>query len=58
MADDYRQKRIKAIAVAIVSGQMERGEIEQTEEAMRAAVKEAVETARAAFDAAEEYLCA
>jgi hypothetical protein len=49
--------RIKAIASQIVSAQIERGEIPLTDEAIRAAMPEAIETAREAVSAVNEFLC-
>lgn len=51
-----RKKRIAEIATEIVSNQMARGEIEQSDEAIQKAMPAAVKLAREAYDAAVEYL--
>lgn len=57
MQDEHFKSRVKEIATAIVIGMIERGEIPKTDEAILAAFPEAVDTARAALCAAEEFLC-
>ena len=54
--DDQRKERIKAIAIQIVTSQVAKGEVAETEEAIEAAMREAVQTAKAAYDAAQEFL--
>ena len=55
---EVRKKRIKEIAVQIVTSQVAKGEVDGDDvEAVQVAVKEAADTAVAAYDAAEEFLC-
>lgn len=56
MDEDYK-RRVKAIACALVAGMLERGEIAETEDAIRAATKRAVADAKQVVRAAEEYIC-
>lgn len=51
-----RREKIAVIATQIVASQIKKGEIPNTDEAVQAAMPEAVETARAAYDAAAEFL--
>lgn len=54
---DRRKQLIKRIACEMVASQVEKGEVNPDDAAaLRAAVAEAVETARAAYDAAMEYV--
>lgn len=54
---DHRKQRIKQIACEMVASQVKKGEVNPDDDAaLRAAVAEAVETARAAYDAAMEYV--
>ena len=58
MRSPEERKRVLAIATRIVTGQVAKGEVDDNDpEALRAATKEAVETAVVAYRAAEEYLC-
>ena len=50
-----RKKRIAEIATEIVSNQMEKGEIEQSEEALQKAMPAAVKLAKEAYDAPEDF---
>ncbi len=53
---EHRKKRIKAIAVQIVTSQVAKGEVDaDDDEAFRAAMKQAVFIARSAYDAAVEF---
>lgn len=56
MSDDHRRRRIIEIASTIVGQRIERGEIAGTDEAIRAAMPEAIDLARSAYDAAMEYI--
>ena len=51
------KKRIVNIAAKLVEGLVERGSIPCTEEAIRAAMPQAIEDAKQAVTAADEYLC-
>lgn len=54
---DQRKVRIKQIACEMVASQVEKGEVNPDDDAaLRAAVAEAVDTARAVYDAALEYV--
>jgi len=55
--DATDQKRIKAIMCQIVESQIDRGEIPCTDDAIKAAMPEALKLARAAVNAANEFLC-
>jgi hypothetical protein len=57
MSDELHTKRVKAVAAALVEGMIVSGEIPLTEEAIRAAMPQAVADARQVVNAAEEYLC-
>ena len=58
MRSPNERERVLAIATRIVAGQVAKGEVDDNDpEALRAVSKEAVETAVAAYRAAEEYLC-
>lgn len=54
--DILRRKRIVAIATQIVASQIEKGEIEATDEAIKKAMPEAIATAKAAYNAAVEFI--
>jgi hypothetical protein len=55
--EERRKKRVTAIALEIVESRVLKGEVNMDDAAaMEAAVKDAVETAAAAYDAAEEYV--
>lgn len=53
---ENRRKRIAEIATQIIVSEIERGEVEDSDEAVAKALPEAIRTAKAAYDAAEEYL--
>ena len=54
---EQRKKRISAIACEMVASQVLKGEVDPDDEgALRAATREAVETATAVYDATMEYL--
>jgi hypothetical protein len=58
--DNYspdEKRRIKAIAAKLVEGRIENGEIPCTDEAIRAAMPQAVEEARQVVVATDEFLC-
>ena len=58
--DNYSEdekRRIKAIAAKLVEGQIERGLIPCTDEAIRAAMPQAIEDARQTVVAVDEFLC-
>ena len=55
--DDEDKQRIKSLACRLVAGQIARGEIECTDEAIRSAMPTAVEDARQVVTAVGEYLC-
>lgn len=58
MRSPNERERVLAIATRIVAGQVAKGEVDDNDpEALKAATKEAVETAVVAYRAAEEYLC-
>lgn len=54
---ERRRQRIIEIATQIVTSQVAKGEIEDSDEVIKEATLEAVEIAQAAYDAAVEYLC-
>ncbi|XXA16537.1 hypothetical protein P5X00_35995 [Paraburkholderia sp. A2RO-4L] len=51
------QVRIRQIAMQLIEGQLVDGKIADEEEAVKAATRQAVEDARQAVVAVEEYLC-
>ena len=53
---DAHQRRVVNIATLLVAGMIERGEIEDTDEAIQAAMPRAVADARAIVNAAEEFI--
>lgn len=55
--DEQDRERIKALACRFVEGQIERQEIECSDEAIRAAMPQALRDARDAVAAATEFLC-
>lgn len=55
--DEADKTRIKAIASRLVEGMIESGEIELTDEAIRAAMPGAIEDARQVVTAVNEFLC-
>ena len=55
--DAADKARIKAMACQLIEGQIERGVIACTDEAIRAAMPQAIEDARQAVSAAHEFLC-
>lgn len=58
--DNYtpdEKSRIKAIAAKLVETQIEKGDIPCTDEAIRAAMPQAVEDARQVVVAVDEFLC-
>ncbi len=59
--DEHAKRRIKAIAIQIVTGMVANGEIAGSdaaiEEGIRAAMPQAIEDARLAYTAAEEFIC-
>lgn len=56
--DEHERERIAAIAIELVSGQVEKGEVDfQDDEALRRATRIAVRDAALAYRAAMEYLC-
>ncbi len=55
--DEQDQGRIKAIMCQIVEGRIALGEIESNDESIKAAMPQAMEAAKAAVAAANEYLC-
>lgn len=58
MRSPHERERVLAIATRIVASRVAKGEvIPEDEAALRAATKEAVQMAVAAYRAAEEYLC-
>jgi hypothetical protein len=50
-------ERVKRIATALMAGMIERGEVELSDEAIRAAMPGVVRDARAVVTAAEEFVC-
>jgi hypothetical protein len=54
--DEQDQARIKALAVKLVSGMVEQGKIPETVEAIRAAMPDALRTARDTIGAVNEFL--
>ena len=55
--DDSDKRRIATLAARFVAAAVERGEIELTDEAIRAAMPRAVQDAREVVNAVNEYLC-
>lgn len=55
--DDEDKRRIKALACQLIEGQILRGKLECTDEAIRAAMPQAIEDARQVVAAVNEYLC-
>jgi hypothetical protein len=55
--DQQDQERIKSLMCRLVEGQIARGEIECTDEAIKAAMPQALADARATVNAVNEYLC-
>lgn len=55
--DEQTKRRVVSVAAQLVEGMVARGEIECTEDAIRAAVPQAVADAKAAVLAAEEFVC-
>ena len=55
--DQQDQERIKTLMCKLVEGQIDRGEIDCTDEAIKAAMPRAFADARATIIAVNEYLC-
>lgn len=55
--DSKDQERIKALMCQMVEGRIASGEIECTDEAIKVAMPRALSDAKAAVNAANEYLC-
>jgi hypothetical protein len=55
--DPVDRERITNLMRRLVEGQIERGEIPCTDEAIRAAMPAAFDLARAAVNAANEFIC-
>lgn len=55
--DESDRGRIKRLMTALVAGKIERGEIPCTDEAIKAAMPQALSDAKAVVNAAIEYLC-
>jgi len=55
--DQQDQERIKNLMCQLVEGRIASGEIECTDEAIKAAMPQALADARATVDALNEYLC-
>jgi len=55
--DETDIRRIRALACRLVESKVTKGEIELTDEAIRAAMPEAIEAARQAVTAVNEFLC-
>lgn len=55
--DPQDQERIKSLMCQLVEGRIANGEIECTDEAIRAAMPQALADARATVSALNEYLC-
>jgi hypothetical protein len=51
------QRRIRTVAEQLIEGQIISGKVEASEEAVKAATREAVNDARQVVVAVEEYLC-
>lgn len=51
------QRRIRAIATALIEGQISSGNVAGTEDAVKAAARAAVNDARQVVVAVEEYIC-
>ena len=56
MYEQIDKDRIKRVMIAIVAGQVESGKIPCTEEAIKAAMAEALKDARQLVNACNEYL--
>ncbi|AQH05698.1 hypothetical protein A9R05_42530 (plasmid) [Burkholderia sp. KK1] len=54
---DEQKRRIKAIACALIEGQIANGTLACTEEAIRVAMPQAIEDARQTVMAVDEFLC-
>ncbi|MYM92623.1 hypothetical protein [Duganella vulcania] len=54
---EQEKAQIKTLMCRLVEGRIESGEIEATDEAIKAAMPQALADAKAAFNAAAEYLC-
>jgi hypothetical protein len=55
--DESDRRRIKNLACQFVAAMLERGDIEQTEDAVRKAMPQAIRDARDILGAVNEYLC-
>ena len=55
--DEADKRRIKALACQLVEGQILCGKLECTDEAIRAAMPQAIEDAIQVVNAVNEYLC-
>ena len=55
--DPVDKKRIITVATKLVMGQIEQGKIECTDEAIKAAMPQAVDDAIKTINAVNEYLC-
>lgn len=54
---DDQKRRIKAVACVLIEGQIEKGTLACTDEAIRAAMPQAIEDARQTVMAVDEFLC-
>ncbi|MBU9200128.1 hypothetical protein KTD31_01755 [Burkholderia multivorans] len=54
---DADQRRIRTLAIELIEGQISSGKVVATEEAVKAATREAVNDARQVVVAVDEYLC-
>ena len=55
--NDGDKRRIKALACKLIAGQIFSGKLEFTDEAIRAAMPQAIEDARQVVTAVSEYMC-
>ena len=55
--DEITRRRVVSLASRLVEGMIQRGEIPFTDEAIRAAMPQAVSDAKSVVLAAEEFLC-
>ena len=55
--DKIDQERIKRLMQRLVEGQVARGEIPCTDEAIKAAIPQALKDAKQVINAANEFLC-
>lgn len=55
--DAQTKQRVINLATAMIAGQIAKGELRQSNEAIQAAMPQAIADAKAAVAAAEEFVC-